>query len=125
MQLVLDGGEESLRGWVVTVVVDAVRHPPGTFGLNYQESPDNSCLPHQLAGGENVSQVLANGRKIDLEQLSKQILRQPDRRFLVACLDAVASVLHSRRSGTQSWNYNNLRCGSAKEEPVGTEFIII
>ena len=72
-------------------MVDAARHLPGALGSNYPESPD-SCLPLQLAGGKNVSQVLADGAHIDIEQLSHQLLRQPDRLVLVPRLNAAAPV---------------------------------
>ena len=77
---------------IEVVVVDAARHLPGALGSNYPESPD-SCLPLQLAGGKNVAQVLADGAHIDVEQLSHQLLRQPDRLVLVPRLNAAAPVL--------------------------------
>lgn len=46
-------------------MVDTARRLPGARVSNYPESPD-SCLPFQLAGGEDVAQVLADGPHIDV-----------------------------------------------------------
>ena len=59
-------------------MVDAACHLAQTLGPNYPEFPD-SCLALQLAGGEDVPQVLADGAHVNIEQLGHQALRQPDR----------------------------------------------
>lgn len=68
-------------------MVDAACHLAQTFGSNYPEFPD-SCLALQLAGGEDVPQMLANGAHVDVEQLGHQALRQPDRLILIPRFNA-------------------------------------
>ena len=71
---------------VEVVVVDATRDLPRPLGSNHSEIP-NSCLPHKLLGVVDVGEMLIDGRRRDIEQLSHELLAEPDGAVLIANLD--------------------------------------
>lgn len=85
----LGGPDAKLRGLIAVhsvadsdngvevVVLHFTRNRPGTLRANYFHF-GSSFLPAQLAGIEDVLQVLVDGRNIDAEQFGQRFLRQPD-----------------------------------------------
>ena len=66
---------------VEVVELHLARDLAAALGTNYFHF-GNSCLLGQLAGLEDVLQVLVDGRHLDAEQLRQRLLRQPDRLVL-------------------------------------------